>query len=115
MQITSIRPVATARPRTCIGANVIEEVRFAPDSPSEEDGFELSVPRELGYEPTKSEKQASQETTVSDNSDAKVRVARRGASVARLMTSKSARLPRVIDPMSAAGATSARLTQVRAL
>jgi hypothetical protein len=29
---------------------------------------------QVRYEPTKSEKQASQETTVSDNSDAKVRV-----------------------------------------
>jgi hypothetical protein len=108
----------TGNHRQRVGINVIEEVRFAPDSPLEGDGFELSVPRELGYEPTKSEKQASQETTVSDNSDAKVRWlggVQACMAIARLMTSKSARLPRVIDPMPAAGATSARLTQVRAL
>jgi hypothetical protein len=37
---------------------------------------------QVRYEPTKSEKQASQETTVSDNSDAKVRITR-GPSAAR--------------------------------
>ena len=72
----------------------------------------------VGWGPTESEKQVSRETTVSDNSDAERFDGWGGVrwiAIARFTTSKSARLPKPIDPMPAAGATSARLPRVRAL
>ena len=76
------------------------------------------TPPTTGQDIAESEKQASQETTVSDNSDAKDLVSGRGASGHRNRVPHDLEIGATsegIDPMLAAGATSARLAQVRAL